>query len=61
MADAEWPVGGAMPDPCDVLLKAAEYAVQFSDRDINPTVRKRLQSAINYAKSNAFTAESDPR
>jgi hypothetical protein len=32
------------------LLAACTYAVQFSDADINPTIRKRLQAAINTAK-----------
>ena len=31
------------------LFEAASYAVQFSDADINPTIRKRLQAAINKA------------
>jgi hypothetical protein len=35
-------------DPAeDELLAACKYAVQFSDADINPTIRKRLQAALN--------------
>jgi hypothetical protein len=28
------------------LLSAIEYAVQFSDADISPVIRKRLQAAL---------------
>jgi len=31
------------------LLEACKYAVQFSDHDLNPVIRKRLQVAIRKA------------